>query len=83
MAEELQGILRQGGIKAVIVPGPGTVREEILIESSQETAAMALSLQTAFLGAGMRTQVLVHRKERPRVVIVHLGAPAFPKAKAS
>lgn len=75
-AERLLTSLRLGGLQAEIVEVGSSPRGDILIESSQEGASIALSLQSAFLAWGTQVQVLVHSKVEPRTIVIHIGDDA-------
>jgi hypothetical protein len=75
-AERLAASLRLGGLQAEIVETGSSPRGDILIESSQECASIALSLQSAFLAWGASVQVLVHEKIDPRTIVLHIGEQA-------
>jgi hypothetical protein len=72
-ANRLLSSLSFSGLDVKVVEVASSPREEILIESSHETAEVALALQSAFLTAGNAVQLLVHHKSKPQVVVLHLG----------
>jgi hypothetical protein len=73
-AERLLASLRGGGMDAQIVEVGTEPSGELLIESSHDTAEVALGLQTALLAAGQQVQLLVHKKAKPNRIVLHLGA---------
>jgi hypothetical protein len=75
-AERLLTSLRLGGLEAQIVEVGSSPRGDILIETSQECASIALSLQSGFLLWGIQVQVLVHAKADPRIIVLHIGDQA-------
>lgn len=75
-AERLVASLRLGGLPAEIVEAGSSPRGDILIETSQECASIALSLQSAFLAWGAPVQLLVHDKTDPKTIVLHIGEQA-------
>jgi hypothetical protein len=72
-ADRLLTSLRAGGLEGEIVEVGTAPEGELLIESSHETAGVALALQSAFLAIGTAAQLLVHAKARSNWVVLHLG----------
>jgi hypothetical protein len=72
-AKRLLSSLNFGGLDVEVVEVASSPREETLIESSHDTAEVALALQSAFLAAGKSVQLVVHQKSKPQVVVLHLG----------
>jgi hypothetical protein len=76
VAERLLASLRLGGLNAELVEGPAPPREDILIETSHEMAGLALTLQSAFISARIPVQLLVQKKPKPKVIVLHVGSLA-------
>lgn len=73
-ANRLLHALRAGGLEATIITGDTAAPPSaLLIESAHEFAGQALALQSAFKGAGLEAQLLVHRKSDPDCIVLHLG----------
>jgi len=72
-AQRLQKVLGAAGFAAEIVIRPVRPTDGLLIETSHATAESALALQSAFLGAGIEAELLVHEKAQPKTVVLHLG----------
>jgi hypothetical protein len=72
--ERLQQTFNVAGIKSTLLNVVATPNTGILIETSQECAALGLSIQTAFKAVDMEAHLLVQNTQRPEVVVIHLNA---------
>jgi hypothetical protein len=73
LARRLLATLKAGGIEAELIEVGTSPQGELLIESSHESAEMALGLQSAFLAMGADVQLLVHNRAAPNRIVLHLG----------
>jgi hypothetical protein len=74
IASRLLRSLGTAGIGGSVVEVPNMPSGEILIESSHEEAAFALTLQTAFLAADIKAQLLIHDRVESAKVVIYLGS---------
>ena len=62
------------GVKAKLIEVVATPNAGILIETSQDCAAVGLSIQTAFKTFGIEAHLLVQNTSDPHLVILHLNS---------
>ena len=80
-ASRLQKTLSIAGIEAQLIDVPATPHTGLLIETSQQCARIALSMQTAFRAVRIEAHLLIQDTTRPDLVIIHLNSEA-PKHTA-